>query len=74
MDSHCTFQETGINYCQQPWASCSDCFSDENEGACLYCLNNCHRGHKIGPPSKKQITFVFLEGGSQQDWESTSYR
>jgi serine protease inhibitor len=49
MDSCCTFKETGSKYYPQHWAPCFDCFLGSNEGACMYCIANCHQGHNVGP-------------------------
>jgi serpin B/serpin B11/12 len=50
MEKHakCTFTVTGKKYELQEFATCFDCFSSQSEGACLYCLETCHKGHRIG--------------------------
>jgi len=49
--NRCTFQLTGNNFVNQQYARCLDCFSADNEGACLYCIKTCHAGHRISPMS-----------------------
>ncbi|XWV24532.1 putative serpin-like protein [Tupanvirus deep ocean] len=44
----CTYDLTRKKHYYQPWATCYDCFSDKEEGACLACLMKCHKGHKLG--------------------------
>ncbi|XWV25766.1 serpin [Tupanvirus soda lake] len=44
----CTYDLTRKKHYYQPWATCYDCFSDDEEGACLACLMKCHKGHKLG--------------------------
>jgi hypothetical protein len=51
----CTFATTGEVHQIQEWATCYDCFNDINLGACMYCLNNCHKGHRIGITQKSEF-------------------
>lgn len=44
----CTFGITGVNHQTQQWAPCYDCFEHENLGACIHCLETCHKGHRTG--------------------------
>lgn len=47
----CTYDHRHLRaYKTQSWAQCLECFDNENRFicACLYCLDNCHKGHKIG--------------------------
>ena len=48
--SNCTFGVTGCSYTTQFWAPCYDCFGEgvESQGACLPCIETCHKGHKLG--------------------------
>ena len=58
----CTFRQTHLQHKLQEWATCYDCFTLENEGACLSCLLKCHRGHRLGPI--KQTNF-FCDCGAK---------
>ena len=61
--SLCTYQLTKRTYVSQQWATCYDCFGDKSEGACMYCLNTCHKGHKIG---KLDESIFFCDCGANQ--------
>ena len=43
----CSHSTTASDYYYQPWATCQDCFG-RNDGACLACLQTCHKGHRLG--------------------------
>ena len=61
MNSRCTFARSGRAAMEQEWATCYDCFATENEGACLSCLINCHKGHNVG---KTKFTGFFCDCGA----------
>ena len=47
----CTHDHRNLRaYKTQSWAPCYDCFGfgQDSKGACIHCLNTCHKGHKIG--------------------------
>lgn len=48
IDKRCTYEITKETHSFQEYAHCYDCFSIESEGACLYCIQTCHKGHKVG--------------------------
>lgn len=52
MLNDCTYKTTGRNYQNQYWRTCYDCFQNQNEGACLNCIQICHNSHRIGPLRK----------------------
>ena len=49
--SNCTFGYTGDKYMYQFWCTCYTCFGsgNEHEGACMSCVETCHKGHDLGP-------------------------
>jgi len=48
-DDCCSYLVTKNKHTCQEWANCNDCFKSSNQGACLFCLESCHKGHRIGP-------------------------
>lgn len=59
----CTFNVTGRKYHIQRWATCYTCFGyDESEGACLSCIDTCHKDHDI---SAIKITPFFCDCGDR---------
>ena len=48
MGSECSYQKTGTQHVHQEWAPCYDCFPNEGEGACMHCIETCHKGHRVG--------------------------
>src|SRR5690348_6045363 len=58
----CTYKKTGSKHQLQVWATCYDCFANKNEGACQYCLKNCHKNHNIG---ELQYSSFFCDCGHQ---------
>jgi len=44
----CSYLVTKNKYTLQAWATCYDCFRTTSQGACLFCLESCHKGHNIG--------------------------
>lgn len=47
-NKNCTFNQTGSAFQPQYYRECYTCFGP-TEGACLSCIEKCHRGHAIGP-------------------------
>lgn len=47
--NQCTYLETGNKYIDQYYRHCNDCFSSLNEGACIKCVEICHKGHNLNP-------------------------
>jgi hypothetical protein len=44
----CSYKE-GTKFTTQEWRNCVDCFPNKREGACIFCLKTCHKGHRLGP-------------------------
>ena len=54
-DTGCSYVSTrdGGGKFTQAVGSCLDCFGSEHNDVCLYCLNKCHEGHRLGKITKK---------------------
>jgi hypothetical protein len=42
---HCTFEDTGTGYFEQPWWGCQTCGLVGGLGCCSSCATKCHAGH-----------------------------
>jgi hypothetical protein len=45
---NCTYGLTGKSHKPQYWKNCLDCYSNTGMGACLSCIETCHKGHDLG--------------------------
>jgi len=47
--NECTYNKTSSNFIKQYWKHCYTCFDSVTSGACLTCVELCHKDHKLGP-------------------------
>jgi hypothetical protein len=62
----CTYEKTSNVAALQYHRNCVTCFgeSDEDQGACLSCIAQCHSGHNLGPLKVASVYCLCGKSGS----------